>query len=57
MIVGAGEKLEKPLPKATEEWLAKQGIAVEQMDTVSTLGIHLICPLGSTRCQPNPTAT
>jgi uncharacterized protein len=34
VVVGAGEKLDKPLPKATVDWLAKQGIAVEQMDTV-----------------------
>ena len=34
MIVGAGEKLDRPVPQATVDWLAKQGVAVEQMDTV-----------------------
>lgn len=33
-MVGSGEKLDRPLPQATREWLTKQGIAVEQMDTV-----------------------
>lgn len=34
MVVGTGEKLDRPLPKATLDWLTKNGIAVEQMDTV-----------------------
>lgn len=35
VIVGSGEKLERPLPKETLEFMAAKGIAVEHMDTAS----------------------